>query len=106
MMNRCGVPTVVEETTGVFSCDHGNPLANGLNQSFLSSSFGLAHKCFDLAESLLYGIELRRIGRQIEQLTTSVLDELPNSLSFVSCEVVHHHYLSETQRGRQDLLYI
>ena len=97
---------MVEETTSVFSCDHGNPPANALNQSFLSSSFGHAHKCFDLAESLLYGIELRRIGRQIKQLSTSLLDELPNSLSFVVCEVVHHHYLSGTQRGRQDLLYI
>jgi hypothetical protein len=97
---------VVEESTRVLSCDHGDPPANGLKQSFPSSSFGLAHKSFDLAESFLFGIELRRIGRQIKQLSTSLLDELPNSLSFVSCEVVHHHYLSGTQRGRQDLLYI
>ena len=75
---------MVEETTSVLSRDQGDPGANGLNQSFPSSSFGLAHKTFDLAESLLYGIEVRRIGRQVEQLATSPLDELPNSLSFVS----------------------
>jgi hypothetical protein len=84
----------------------GDPPPDGLNQSFPSSSFGLAHKSFDLRKRFLYRIEVRTIGRQIRQLTTSLLDELPNSLSFVSCEVVHHHYLSGTLRGRQDLLYI
>jgi hypothetical protein len=97
---------VVEETTSVLSRDHGDRSTNGLNQSFPSSSFGLAHKSFDLRKRFLYGIEVRRIGRHIKQLITSLLDELPNSLSFVSCEVVHHHLLSGTQRGRQDLFYI
>ena len=59
---------MVEETTSVLRGDHGDPPANGLNQSFPSSSFGLAHQSFDLGKSLLYGIEVRRIGWQVEQL--------------------------------------
>jgi hypothetical protein len=75
---------VVEETLSILSRDHRDPPADGLNQCFPSSSFGLAHQSFDLGKSLLYGIEVRRIGWQVDELAASLLDELLNPLSFVS----------------------
>jgi len=42
------------------------------------------HKTFDLAESLFYGVEVRRIRRQVDELASLLLDELLNLISFVS----------------------
>src|SRR5215211_9324088 len=59
-----------------------------------------------LAERLLYGVVVGGVGRQIEQFTTLLLDQLSNPLRPVGREVVHHHDLSRTQAGHEYLLYI
>ena len=52
------------------------------------------HYLLYLAESFLYRIEIRRVGRQVDQLATPLLDQLPHSGRFVCGEVVHDHHLS------------
>src|SRR5215203_813804 len=44
---------------------------------------GSAHEALDLREGLLNGVEVRRVGRQVDELATSVLNELSHPLSFV-----------------------
>src|SRR5215210_5914124 len=54
-----------------------------------------------LAEGLLYGVEVRRVGRQEPQLAPPPLDRLAHPLGFVGAQVVHHHDPSRPHRGRQ-----
>src|SRR3712207_7773831 len=54
------------------------------------------------SKGLLYGVEVRRVGRQVDQLASLALDQLPDPLSLVRAQVVHHHHLAFLQRGTQE----
>ncbi len=53
----------------------------------------LAKKTLDLRVGLFNGVEVRRVWRQVEQLAARVLNKLPDPLTLVDAEVVHHHQL-------------
>src|SRR5215210_3540829 len=60
----------------------------------------------DLREGFLYGVEIRRVGRQVDELASPPLDELPYLLRPVSSEVVHHHNLTGPEGRGQQVLYV
>ena len=79
------------------------PIASRRPPRLCASALGI--KPLILLNASLVGLKSGRIGWQIYKLTTLTLNEIPNSLSLVNSEVIHHH-LTSTQRGCQDLLHI
>src|SRR3712207_6477594 len=59
-----------------------------------------------LRESFLYRVEIRRVGRQVDEKAAPLLDELPYPLGPVSPEVVHNHDLTRAQRRGQQTLHV
>ena len=57
-------------------------------------SFGCTQHFFQLRPGLFYRIQIRRIGRQIEQLRPSCLNAFPHTLYLVAAEIVHHHHIA------------
>ena len=51
----------------------------------------------------LYRIEVRRVGRQVEDLCARSLDQLPYPLALVGGEVVHHHHVPFVEGGHEHL---
>src|SRR5215213_9418513 len=82
-LNRCTVATVLEEATDVLVGNRRDRSAHRMEQGLSATRLGFAHQALDLAESLLDGVEVRRVGRQENKLTALPFDELSNTLSFV-----------------------
>ena len=87
---------------------YSNSLLRGgdLVQGFHQSSFSRTQQLFDLRPGLLDGIEVGRMGRQLEQLRAASLDQLSHSGHLVRRQVVHHYHLSGLQPRTQDLLQV
>src|SRR5215208_6224432 len=66
----------------------------------------LPEDVLDLGEGFLYGVKVRRVGRQVDELTALIFDQLPYSLGLVCSEDVHHHELTRSQGGGQDMLHV
>jgi hypothetical protein len=61
---------------------------------------------FDLGPALFEGVEVGRVGWQIEQLSAALLDLLPHLRVLVGGEIVHHHDLPGLQAWAQYLFQI
>ena len=61
---------------------------------------------FEFRPSLFDGVEVRGVGRQIEQLGSCRFDPLADTLYLVSTQVIHHHHLAGTQRRTQHVVQI
>ena len=48
----------------------------------------------------LYGIEVRGVGRQVDELAAPLLDQLSNPRAIVRREIVHPHHLPRPKRRR------
>src|SRR5215212_10650509 len=46
---------------------------------------------------LLIPFEVRRVGRQVDQVAASRFDQLPDLLALMDREVVHHDHLADPQ---------
>jgi len=72
-----------------------------------SSSFvlapGRAKVLFDLRPGFFDGIEIGRVGRQIEHFRSPRLDPFAHPVDLVRTEVVHHHHVAGSERGAQDM---
>src|SRR3712207_1808339 len=54
----------------------------------------------------LYRVEVRRVGRQVDELAAPRLDQPPYPLGPVCPEIVHHHNLTGAQGGGQQALHV
>src|SRR3712207_3884768 len=97
---------MLEESTGVPGADHRQRQTDRLDQGFFRPGLSFTHEPLDLREGLLNRVEIRRVGWQVDELATSLLDQLSYPLSLVGAQVVHHNHLTLTQCGSQDLLHI
>jgi hypothetical protein len=76
-----------------------------------STSASLVWASITLSSRLTYSkrlferIQTRRVGRQVQLLAASVLDELPDPLSLMSRKDVHHHKLPTLEHRSQKVLY-
>lgn len=60
--------------------------------------------CLELCKGILDGIEVRAIGRQIEQCRPACFDSLANADDLVSGQIVHDDNVAGAQDRRQHLL--
>jgi hypothetical protein len=74
---------VFKEATGVLGGDRRKRLTDRLDQGFFRPGFGFAHKPLDLREGFFYGVEIRRVGRQVDELAASLFDQLAYPFAFV-----------------------
>ena len=100
------VSAVAEPGLSVTGGDGGNGVGDGLLEGIDRSSFGGAKRLFELGPALLDGIEIRRVGRQVEQFGTRGFNQLPHPENFVRTQVVHHHHVARFQPGAQHLLQV
>ena len=69
---------MVEEPPRALSCDRRECLAHHLYQERVGTRLGTPQQPLDLREGLLYGVEVGRVGWQVEQLAASPFDEFLN----------------------------
>jgi len=67
---------------------------------------GFAQVGLKLGKGLLDGIEVRTVGRQIEQARAGRLDHLAHGRILVAGQVVHDHDVSEAEFGHEHLVDI
>ena len=80
-MAYLAVTTVVEEPMRVSSRDCRECLAHRLYQDRAAGTrLGTPQQPLDLREGLLYGVEVGRVGWQVEKLTASPFDEVLETL--------------------------
>ena len=59
---------------------------------------------FDLCPAFFDGVEVRGIGRQVEQFRSGSRDSLPNTLDFVSGKIVHHDNIAWLELRTQSMI--
>src|SRR5882762_3529883 len=90
----------------LIGAESGDACADGSAQARDRSLGSLAQKCFQLAESHLDRIEVRRIWRQITQRRTRRFDRLPDTGNLVNWKVVHRNDVFALERWNKTLLDI
>jgi hypothetical protein len=97
----------VSEAVGAFlGCEGIEQLSNSVPEGIPGSLCGLAQESLELGEDHLDGIEIRRIGRQVDELGAPRLDGLANAFDFVGWQVVDHDHVAFGQAWGQHLLDI
>src|SRR5215218_8566927 len=95
-----------EEALRIRSSDRMESFADDLHKRLLATSARFSQIALELGEGLLYGVEIGRIGRQVDELASLPLDQLPDPLSLVGTQVVHHHNLATIWRAAQNILQV
>jgi hypothetical protein len=85
-LNHRTVATMVEEALSVRSADRTQSLADDLRERLVAASARFSQIALELGKGLLYGVEVRRVGRQVQELASLALDQLPDPLSAL-CEL-------------------
>ena len=63
-------------------------MSDGFPESIEGAFSGFAQQGFDFGEHLLDGVEIGRIGRQIEDGCACGFDGLPDAIDLVACQIV------------------
>jgi hypothetical protein len=71
---------MVEEALSVRSADRTQSLADDLRERLVAASARFSQIALELGKGLLYGVEVRRVGRQVQELASLALDQLPDPL--------------------------
>src|SRR5215210_3870528 len=79
---------MLEVTPGVVDADRRKRFAQHVYQSILGTGSCSAQNALDLGKRFLYRIEIRRVGRQVDQLATLLFDQFPHPGRFVRGEVL------------------
>src|SRR3712207_6809272 len=98
-MDLCAVAAVLEEAASVARCQRLESSTDRLYECPASTCPGSPQERLELGERFFDGVEIGRVGRQVDELAAPLLDELPNPRAFMRREVVHHHYLPRPKRG-------
>ncbi len=99
----CTVPSGKKE---VFAVGDGKGLEGVFcrpEQLFVGSRSVAAEDLFDLAPVGLDGIEIRGIGRHVQQTGADGLDDLTDFLDLVGGQIVQDDYIPGAQGGHQPL---
>ena len=105
-MGCYAVAAMLEEPPSVPSRHHGESSAHRLYERLAGTHPGPPEEGVELGKRFFYGVEIGRVGRQVEKRAASLLDELAHPRTFVRREVVHHHYLPRFQFGSKAPLHI
>src|SRR5215216_4514429 len=88
---------MLEEPLGVLCSHRIQRPPHRLYQGLAGSCSCPPQQTLDLRKRLLYGVEVRRVGRQVDQVAASRFDQLPDLLALMDREVVHHDHLADPQ---------
>jgi len=102
---------VAEESGAFFWSEGAEGLSDAAPQVWHGALGSFAQKSLELCEGQFYGVEVRRIRRQVAQLGAGGLDKLAHALDLVSRQVVHddgvalaqgrnQYFLDVDQKGR------
>src|SRR5918992_4419253 len=105
-MGCYAVAAMLEEPPSVACRHHVESSAHRLYERLAGTRPGPPQERLELSKRFFYGVEIGRVGRQVEKRAASLLDELAHPRTFVRREVVHHHYLPRLQFGSKDPLHI
>jgi hypothetical protein len=106
-LGRGAVAAVPEEAPGgVALGDRVQRPPHRLDQRLEGPGSRPSQRGLELGEGLLDGVEVRRVGRQVEQLAAPPLDQLPDPRPLVRGEVVHHDYLPRSKRRSEHVLQV
>ncbi len=92
-----------EPCCGVVWSDEGDGIGDGLIEFLCGPGADGTEMLFDLCPGLFDGIEIGGIGRQIEHLRFSGLDQLAHLFELVRTEIVQHHHVAGFECRAQDL---
>ena len=87
-------------------CETVNGLGDGLPELVYGARGGFSQGGLELGEGHLDGVEVGRIGRQIQQAGARVLNALAHALDLVRGQIVHDNDIAGLEFGRQDLFDI
>jgi hypothetical protein len=79
---------VLEEVARVLNGNRRDRGADRLHERLPSPGLAFTKEALDLGEGFFDRVEVRGVGRQVQQLTTSPFDNLSYPLSFMSAQVV------------------
>lgn len=97
----------VGEVAGTFGWGEGSEeLADSVPEGFDGARGGGSEERLELGESVLDRVQVRTVGRQIEELGARGLDRFAHAFDLVRAEIVEHDDVARTQLGRQGLLDI
>src|SRR5215212_2271001 len=83
-LNHNAVSTVLEKAPRVASTDSRERLPHRLHQGLAGSGLDFAQAVLYLGEGFFDGVKVRRVGRQVQQLCSSLLEQCAHPLSLVS----------------------
>jgi hypothetical protein len=84
---------MLEEAESIRGANRRDRRPKRLDQSRTGAGSCLSQQTLDLRKRLLYGVEVRRVGRQVDQFAAPRFEQLPDLLALVGREVVHHNRL-------------
>ena len=87
------IPAVAEEAAGVLDRDRRQRPVCGFEERPSRPRLRPPQQALDLGEGFLYGVEVRRVGREEQNLGPLLLDQLPHPGASTHGEVIHHHDL-------------
>lgn len=91
---------------GVLRREDAESFVNGQLKSRERACFKGAETLFELRPAFLNGIEVRRVGRQIEQRGPGLLDEFFDPSDLVSSQIVHHYNLAGLELRAENFLQV
>src|SRR5215211_7688030 len=97
-MGRSAVAAMLEEAPSVARRHRVERPTHRLYERLAGARPGSAQQRLELGEGFFDGVEIGRVGRQVQKLAAPPLDELAHPGAFVSGEVVHHYYSSWPKR--------
>jgi hypothetical protein len=100
------VSAVLEPCFGILGSDCFEGVGDGLIESIRTPGFGCTQELLELGPGLLDGIQIRRVGRQIEKLCVAGLNQLAYPRHLMRRQVVHHHDVARLELGAQNLFHI
>ena len=93
------------EVVGTFGgWDSGEEAANGRPERVSGACRRLPEQRLELGEQLLDRVEVRAVGRQVEDRGAGFRDRLAHTIDLVGREVVEHHDVAGFEAWRQELL--
>src|SRR5919199_410071 len=106
LLSLGSVGTVGKPSFRVLGRDGPKRFGYSLQEHLFRARPSLLQERLYLRERFLYGIEVRRVGRQQPHPATSRFDQLAHPPAPVRPQPVHHHHLPHTKRGRQEMLHV
>src|SRR5215217_6284656 len=91
------VTGVLKEPLGIQEADRGQCFAQRLQHGLASPGAGSAYDLLHLREGLLDGVVVRGVARQVQELASPSLDQLPHPTWLVCWQAVHGHHLTLLQ---------